>query len=80
VKAVFDGSDRAKIAAAAASAPKEVFVLRSVGSQEAAVGGNNIRTDDVVDGKAEFAVQVAPTAAKSQSGNTHCRNNALRCG
>jgi len=47
---VFEGGCDAKVAAAASHAPEEITVLRIISLQQAAVGGDDINSDDVVQG------------------------------
>src|SRR5512146_859193 len=77
VKTTMQGGHHAEVAAAPTNAPKQVLVLRSVSGQETAIGRNNVSANDVVNGKTEFAMQVAPAAAQCQSGNANGGNNAL---
>jgi len=61
--------DDAEIAAAAAERPEQVGVLFLARGDEAAVGEHNIGLDQIVDGEAVFARQIAVAAAQRQAGD-----------
>src|SRR5947199_9579215 len=62
--------DHAEIAAAAAQRPQEVGIHLLGGGNECAIRQNNIRLDQVVDGQAVLARQVAMPAAQGEAGNS----------
>ena len=59
--------DDAEVAAAAAQRPEEIGVLRLAGGDEAAVGQHHVGLEQVVDGQAELAGEVAEPAAEGDA-------------
>ena len=70
----------AEIAAAAAQGPQQVGILLLAGGDEAAVGQHDIGLEQIVDGQAVFARQIAVAAAQRQAGNAGGRDDARRNG
>ena len=62
------------------TAPEKVLVFGSIRRQQTPVGGDHVRTDDVVDGQPILGVQVAPTAAERQTGDADGGDDTLRRG
>ncbi len=58
----------AKISAAAAQCPEQVFIATVFGSDDAAICQNNVCSDQIVERKAEAADQRSITAAQCQPG------------
>ena len=67
VELVFEGGDDAEVAAAAANAPEELLVLKGGRANHAAVGEHDLGLQETVRGEAEFAHQVANTAAGGEA-------------
>ena len=70
----------AEIAAAAAQRPEEIGVLALAGRDEAAVGQDDVRLEQVVDREAVLAREVAGAAAERQAGDAGGRDDAERHG
>ena len=75
-----EAGDDAEIAAAAAQRPEQVGVLLLAGGDEAAVGEHDIGLEQIVDGQAIFARQIAVPAAQRQAGDAGGGNDARRHG
>ena len=75
-----EARDDAEVAAAAAQRPQQVGVLLLAGGDEAAIGKHDIGLEQIVDGQAVFARQVAMPAAQRQARNAGGRNDARRDG
>src|SRR6476661_4526193 len=73
---VLEGCDDPEVAAAAAQAPEQVGVLALARGQEAAVGGDDVRRDQVVAGKAVLALEPADAAAERQTRDAGARDGA----
>ena len=71
-----EAGHHAEIAAAAAQRPEEVRVLLLARGDEAAVGEHDVGLEQIVDGQAVFARQVARAAAERQSGDAGRRDDA----
>src|SRR5258708_28434682 len=63
VETVFKRGHNSEVAAAAAHAPEKILVFGSIRRQQAPVGGDHLRTDDIVDGESILSVQVTPASA-----------------
>src|SRR6476469_5970211 len=72
---VLEGRDDPKVAAAA-QAPEQVGVLTLARGHEAAVGGDAVRRDQVVAGKAVLALEPADAAAERQARDAGARDGA----
>ena len=59
--------DYAKVAAAAADGPKEVWVFLSTDCYEAAVGQHHVGSQQIVNSKSVLASQVSMPASEGQS-------------
>ena len=75
-----EAGDDAEVAAAAAQRPQQVGVLLLAGGDEAAIGQHDIGLEQIVDGQAVLARQVAMPAAQRQAGDAGGRNDARRDG
>ena len=64
-----EAGDDAEVAAAAPDGPKQLRILVRRGSQDPAVGDDNLRRNEVVDSQAELAGK--PTHAATQGQPTH---------
>ena len=73
---VLEGRDDPEVAAAAAQAPEQVGVLALARGHEAAVGGDDVRRDQVVAGKAVLALEPADAAAERQARDAGARDGA----
>ncbi len=69
MKLIFERSDDAKIAAAAAQTPKQVGMLGLADCQEIAVRGDQIGRDQIVRDQTIAAREMAPPAAEGKPGN-----------
>src|SRR5262249_31246923 len=69
MKAQARGRHHAEIAAAAAQRPEQVGILHWAGSDEPAVGEDNIDAEQIVDGEAKLPVQRAIAAAGLEPGH-----------
>ncbi len=69
VAAEREGGDDAEVPAAAAQRPEQVGVVVFAGGDERAVGQHHVGGQEVVDGQAEPAGQVADAAAERQAGH-----------
>ena len=70
----------AEIAAAAAQRPEQIGILRLARRDEAAVGQHDVGLEQVVDGEAVLARQIAGAAAERQAGDAGGRDDAERHG
>ena len=68
----------AKISAAAAQGPEEVLMLRRIGGHKAPVGQHDIRLDQVVNGQAVLAREIAVAAAERKAPNAGRRDDPGR--
>ena len=64
-----EGGDHTEVAAATAQRPEQITVRLFAGGDETAVGQHHIGGDQIVDGEAETARQVADPTAQSQPTN-----------
>jgi len=67
VEAIPEGGHHAEVASPAAYPPEEVPVLLLAGLQEPAVGGHDVRGDEVVAGEAVLAVEPAEAAPEGEA-------------
>jgi hypothetical protein len=67
VQPVLEAGGHPEVAAAAADRPEQVGVVLVVGPQQPAVGGDEVGGQQVVDGQAVLADQVADAAAKGDA-------------
>ena len=72
--------DDAEVAAAAPDRPEEVGVVLLAGDVEGAVTGHHVGGQQVVEGEAETAREVADAAAEGQPADTGGRDDAARRG
>ena len=77
---VLERGDDAEIAAAAAQAPQQLGVLRSLDTDHLARRGYQLGADQVVAGQAVLAAQVAEAAAERQAGDAGIREHTARRG
>ena len=70
----------AEIAAAAPQCPEQIRVLLRAGANQPAVGRDDVRRDQIVDGQAELAGGPAEAAAEREAGNAGGRVDAERRG
>src|SRR5205823_4500825 len=61
--------DDAEVAAASTQAPEQVRVLRGAGGHDAAVGGHDIRLEQVVGSEAALALEPPAAAAEGEAGD-----------
>lgn len=80
MKLEFERGGDAEIAAAAANGPEEVGVFVAIGSDKAAVGENHVHGEQVVNGEAVAATEIADAAAEGQAGDAGAGDEAGRCG
>src|SRR5439155_18116941 len=67
MQAVLEARGDAEIAAAAADGPEEIRMRRRVGAQQLAVGGDDVRGEQTVDGQPELAAEIADAAAEGDT-------------
>ncbi len=72
--------DDAEVAAAAANRPEQIGVLLGIGGHEPAVGQHDVDLEDVVDGQAAAAGEMAEPAAERQAADAGGRDDAGRHG
>ena len=68
--------DYAEVAAATAQAPEQVGMAGRTGRHQPAVGEDDVRLEQVVDGQAVLARQVPHAATEGESGDTGRRDDA----
>ena len=78
VQLELEAGHHAEVAAAAADRPEEIGVLGGAGAAQAAVGGDDVGGEQVVDGHAELAADPAEAAAEGQAGDAGGRVDAGR--
>jgi hypothetical protein len=76
VEPVLEGGDHAEVAAPAPEGPEEVGVLVGRRPQDAPVGRDDLRGDQVVRGRAGLAGQPADPAAQGQPGDARVADEA----
>ena len=72
--------DDAEVAAAAAQRPEEIGVLLLVRRDEAAVGEHDVGLEQIVDGQAELAGEMADAAAEGDAADAGGGDDAARRG
>src|SRR6185369_4680626 len=72
------GND-AKVAAAPANSPEEIWILGFTRSDHPAIGRYYIRREQIIDRHSIFPAEPAKAAAKSEPGNACCGINTKRC-
>ena len=74
VQTILEGGHQAQIAAAAAQAPEQVGVVGGARRQQAAVGGDDVGRQEIVDDETALAHQPAETAPEREAGNPRRRD------
>ena len=75
---VLEGRDDPEVAAAAAQAPEQVGYLALARGHEAAVGGDNVRRDQVVAGKAVLALGAGRCRRRASGPRCRCVDGTAR--
>ncbi len=76
MQAILKPGNHSEVAPSSAQRPKEVGIFILAGMDLPAVGQHDVRTDQIVDGQAVFARQVAVAAAQRQPADAGRRYNA----
>ena len=80
VQAERERGDDAEVGAGPANGPEQVFVLVAARAPDAAVGGDDLDLEQVVDRPAEAAREVAEAAAEGETGHADLGEEAERGG
>src|SRR5215212_2545583 len=75
MKLVLERGDHAEVSTATPNPPEEILVLLVAGRYQPSIGGHHVGRDEVVAGKAVFAVEPAETASEGETGDTGHRDN-----
>ena len=70
-----EGRDYAEVTAAATKRPKQVAILLGIRGDEPAVGQYDVGAEQIIDGQAALAGEMAQAAAERQSADAGARNN-----
>ena len=76
VRAEFERSHDAEVAAAALQCPQQIGILFGAGLNHLAVCGDQVRADQAVDGEAELSLQATDATAEREAGNAGVRDGA----
>src|SRR5688572_20119335 len=75
---VFERGDDAEVPSASSKPPEEVRVLRLARSTKPAVGRDNLRGNQAVDGQAKLATQPSKPSTESQPGDPRTGDDSGR--
>ena len=76
VRAEFERSHDAEVAAAALQCPEQIGILLGAGLHQLAVRGDHVRADHAVDGEAELALQATDATAEREARDAGVRDGA----